>query len=89
MSTTKLAEKKLIHSLTTFTMDKSPAALLVVSPNHGTVAYQWQYKSICSDVWTAINVPSYTCLLYVNTARKYRCMVDDKIILFDVKGLYP
>ena len=51
-------------------MNKSPATLLVGSPNHGTVAYQWQYKNIDSDVWTAIKVPSYTCLLYVNTARK-------------------
>lgn len=84
-----LAENKLMHSLSVVSMEKPPAALLVVSPNHGKAKYLWEYKYSYQDKWNIIKVPSYTCLLYVDTARKYRCTVDGKTILFDVKGLWP
>ena len=52
----------------------------------GKVEYKWEYKSIYIDKWNVIQVPSYTCLLYVDTARKYRYTVERRTVLFDVKG---
>ena len=68
-------------------MAKPPASLLVVSPSHGKTEYKWEYQSIYASKWTLIEVPSYTCLLFVATARKYRCTVEGKTVLFNVKGL--
>ena len=40
-----------------------------------------------ANKWNLIEVPYYTCLLFVDTARNYRCTVEGKTILFSVKGL--
>jgi len=68
------------------TLIKSPVPLLVVSDNHGEVDYKWEYKNLYYDKWTDMKVPPYTCLLYADTPRKYRCTVDGESIIFDVKG---
>ena len=81
-----ILEKRLIHSPVTPILEKSPIPLLVVSPNHGKVEYKWEYKSQYTDKWTKVEVPPYTCLLYVDTPRKYSCTVNEEIIIFDVKG---
>lgn len=67
-------------------MAKPPAPLLVVSPFHGKVKYIWKYQ-IYMDEWNLIQVPPYTYLLFVDTARKYRYTVEGKTVLFSVKGL--
>ena len=82
-----LTEKKVLRSLSVVTMTKPPAALLVVSPSHGKAKYRWEYKSIYVDKWNLIEVPWYTCLLFVDTARKYRCTVEGQMVVFDVKGM--
>ena len=60
------------------------ATLLVLSPYHGEVSYKWEKKG--NLAWEMIDVPSSTCLLYVNCYGMYRCKVDDAIYYFEVIG---
>lgn len=80
-------EKRLVHSKTTLKLEKSPQALLVISPNHGRVQYKWEWKHAYMTDWKAVDVPSWTCLLYIDTAGQYRCTVEDSTVLFHVQGL--
>ena len=72
-------------------MEKSctwlPIPLVVIAPDHGRVVYTWEEKHPHDSSWKKIDVPSYTCLLYVDTTMQYRCCVDDKTVVFDVKGV--
>ena len=47
---------------------------------------EWEYKSHYSDKWTKVEVPPYTCLLYADIPRKYRCIVNEEFITFDIRG---
>ena len=51
------------------TVDMKCAQLLVVSPDHGRVIYQWE-KKIMLD-WVPVSVPSDTCLLYARASSRY------------------
>ena len=66
-------------------MEKPPTALLVVSPKHGETAYKWERKRLYMDGWDNIDVPPYTCLLYVDVARQYRCTVEGRSVVFNVQ----
>ena len=83
-------EKVLVHSQTEIVMEKScmwpPIPLVVIDPNHGTAIYTWEKKQPHDNSWKKIDVPSHTCLLYVDTTMQYRCSVDDKVVVFNVKG---
>jgi hypothetical protein len=61
-------EKRLVHSKTTLKLEKSPQALLVISPNHGRVQYKWEWKRAYMTDWKAVDVPSWTCLLYIDSS---------------------
>ena len=53
--------------------------LLVLSPNHGKrVSYKWEKRNAKSTVWESIQVPAYTCLLYVDDPGDYSCTVDEE-----------
>lgn len=69
-------------------MDKSPATLEVVSPNHGRVEYKWEWKRAYMKDWEVVEVLLWTCLLYVDAAGQYRCTVGDSTVIFHVQGLY-
>ena len=58
-----------------------PKPLVVIDPNHGTAIHIWEKKQPCDSSWKKIDVPSYTCLLYVDTTMQYRCSVNDKIVV--------
>ena len=62
-----------------------PIPLVVIDPNHGMAIYTWEKKQLHDNNWKKIDVPSYTCLLYVDTTMQYRCSVNDKIVVFNVK----
>ena len=81
-----LIEHRLIHSTQHLTLHENAATpLLVISPKHGSVEYKWKKKvSFLSNEWRTIEVPSWTCLLYVTTATQYRCTVESSMITFDV-----
>ena len=66
----------------TQTVDMKCAQLLVVSPDHGRVIYQWE-KKIMLD-WVPVSVPSDTCLLYARDQGMYRCLVSDEVYNFEV-----
>ena len=64
--------------------------LLVLSPNHGKdVSYKWERQNAESAMWEPIQVPVYTCLLFVNDPGDYRCIVCEEIYYFIVlwKGM--
>jgi hypothetical protein len=64
--------------------------LLVLSPNHGRdVSYKWERRNAISSVWELIQVPVYTCLLFVDDPGDYRCTVCEEIYYFIVlwKGM--
>ena len=63
-----------------------PIPLVVIDPNHGTAIYTWERKQPHDNNWNKIDIPSYTYLLYVDTTMQYRCSVDDKTIVFNIKG---
>lgn len=44
----------------------------------------WEQKNIAS--WMPIDVPSSTCILYVNSHGKYRCTLGGEVYYFDVCG---
>ena len=84
-----LTEKRIVHNKQHLTLPENAAIpLLVISPNHGNVMYKWE-KRVPSffGEWKTIEVPPWTCLLYVNNATQYRCTVETSFITFDVKGL--
>ena len=62
-----------------------PIPLVVIGPHHGRALYTWE-KHPHDSIWKKIDVPSYTCLLHVDTTMLYQCSVDDKTVVFDVKG---
>ena len=90
-------EKVLVHSQTEIVMEKSctwlPIPLVVIDPNHGTAIYTWEKKQPDDNSWKN-DVPSHTCLLYVDNTVQYRCSVtmqyscsvDNKVVVFNVKG---
>lgn len=63
-----------------------PIPLVVIDPDHGTAIYIWEKKYPHDNSWKKIDAPSYTCLLYVDTTMQYRCSVNDKTVVFNVKG---
>ena len=80
-------ETRLVHSKTSVELAKNATApLLVISPSHGNVNYNWEQKTCLMGEWQTIKVPPWTCLLYVTSANQYRCTVGTSSILFDVKG---
>ena len=79
-------EKRLVHSqLSATIMEDSVASLLTISPNHGRVEYYWE-KRTYSNEWKRLEVPPWTCLLYVTIPSQYRCTVEQSTVEFDVKG---
>ena len=52
------------------------AILLVLSPKHGSVCYNWKSRSNAQTHWETISIPSHTCLLYVKDPGQYMCTVD-------------
>ena len=64
-----------------------PIPLLVISPEHGQVHYQWEKKSSTMENWENVAVPPNTCLLYVDTAQQYKCTVDGKTVTFNLQGI--
>ena len=46
----------------------------------------WETGKLLMGDWETINVPPWTCLLYVTSANQYRCTVEASSVLFDVKG---
>lgn len=83
-----IAEKKIVHSKQLLTLQgNKPLPLLVISPNHGKVNYRWEQRFSDLDEWKIFDVPLWTCLLYVECARQYRCTVEDKCVVFHVKGI--
>lgn len=85
-------EKRLVHSETQIIMEEPcmwpPTPLIVISPNHGHVLYAWEKKKENTENWESVNVPSHTCILYIDTAMQYRCNVNGKSVLFNVQGSY-
>ena len=85
-----IIEKRLVHTKTTIIMEEPcmwpPIPLLVISPRHGQVHYQWEKKSCTMVEWENVAVPPTTCLLYVDTAQQYRCTVEGESITFNVQG---
>lgn len=77
--------EKIVHSPTTLTIDDHPSALLVLSPRHGSISYKWERKGY-SDEWSVVDVPGWTCLLYIDLPGSYRCTVEDNVVQFCVKG---
>lgn len=67
-------------------LEEGVVPLLVMTPKHGSVEYKWEKKRQWMDDWNLMKVPSYTCLVYVDTAAQYRCTVDSNTIEFNVKG---
>lgn len=67
-------------------LEEGVVLLLLVSSKHGKVEYKWEKKRRWMDDWNLMKVPSYTCLMYVDTAAQYRCTVENKTIEFNVKG---
>ena len=58
------------------------ASLFVLSPDHGKVNYTWEKKG--DWAWEMIDIPPNTCIVYVNSSRRYRCSVGDDHYYFDV-----
>ena len=76
-----------MHSKTSVELiENATTPLLVISPGHGNVKYKWEQKTHFMGDWQTIEVPPWTCLLYVTSANQYRCTVETSSILFDVKG---
>ena len=46
--------------------------LLILVPDHGHVRYKWERHNKRAGVWDLIEVPPYTCLLYVDQPGDYR-----------------
>ena len=62
----------------------SVATLLLISPDHGRVEYNWQRKKELD--WDSIDSPKDTCVLYVKDCGLYRCTVANKHYFFEVRG---
>ena len=60
------------------------AALLVLSPNHGSVTYSWKRRTDVQTDWENIAVTPHTCLLYACKPGEYKCTVEDENFLFTV-----
>ena len=76
-----------MHSKTSVELEKNATTpLLVISPGHGNMKYKWEQKTCLMGDWQKIEVPPWTCLLYVTSANQYRCTVETSSVLFDVKG---
>ena len=58
--------------------------LLLISPHHGNYCYQWEKKA--KSEWEAINVPSNTCVIYVQSCGNYKCTVAGELYSFEVRG---
>ena len=76
----------MVHSLRDMSLEEGVVPLLVVSPKHGSVEYKWEKKRQWMDDCNLMKVPSYTFLIYVDTAAQYRCTVESTTIEFNVKG---
>ena len=60
------------------------ATLLILMPEHGSVSYKWERRNERAGVWQLIEVPPYTCLLYVDLPGDYRCQVGERKFYFIV-----
>ena len=67
-------------------MEDSVASLLTISPNHGRVEYYWEKRTYSNEWRKKLEVPPWTCLLYVTIPSQYRCTVEQSTVEFDVKG---
>ena len=66
-------------------LERKPVPLFAISPNHGKVRYQWDRKNFLAPDWVPLNVPTSTCLLFVDSVGKYRCSFDSETIEFQVR----
>lgn len=66
------------------------ATLLVLSPRHGSVCYNWETRMDAQSIWETI--PSHTCLLYVKDPGHYKCTIgeayDAYLFTVALSGLY-
>lgn len=76
----------IVHGKRKLSLMKTPTPLFVLSPNHGKTEYLWERKGNRGLEWTKIDVPSHTCLLYVDVAGEYKCTVESISINFHVQG---
>ncbi len=47
----------------------------------GKVEYQWEMKRFLSPDWAPIDLPKWTCLLFVDEVGKYRCNFESTAIV--------
>ena len=72
MKSLSFSETRLVHSQTSLELaENGPLPLLVIFPNHGNVKYKWEQRTCCIGEWEMVEVPPWTCLLYVMLANQY------------------
>ena len=77
-------EPHVIHCATTQSLDpvSKCAMLVVISPHHGSVDYEWELEDDCDAYF-----PSNTGVIYyVRNTGIYQCTVGEDIIKFEVLG---
>lgn len=79
------AEKRVVHGQTSLVLDSTPVPVFAISPNHGKVEYQWEKKRVFSPNWAPIDVPKWTCILFVEELGSYRCTFENHSFVFEVK----
>ena len=78
-------EKRVVHGERSLLLNKTPVPLFAISPNHGKVEYRWEMKRFLSPDWAPIDLPKWTCLLFVDEVGKYRCNFESTAIVFEVE----
>lgn len=82
-----IAEKRIVRSRKSQYLDPCDSkyvSLLLLSPDHGSVQYQWEKKG--RHEWESIDVSNSTCVLYVKSCGIYKCTVAGEAHLFEVGG---
>ena len=76
-------EPRLLHCATTQIIDSNGkcAMLMVISPKHGAIDYDWKFKGDLDDCF-----PSNTGIIYVRNPGIYECAVGEESIEFEVLG---
>ena len=78
---TRITRTSKCQVLDTFNMF---ATLLLLAPDHGHVMYKWERRNERAGIWEPIEVPPYTCLLYVDQTGDYRCQMGGGNFYFAV-----
>ena len=78
---TRITRTSKIQVLDTFNMF---ATLLLLAPDHGHVTYKWERRNARAGVWELIDVPPFTCLLYVDQPGDYMCQMGGENFYFNV-----